>query len=72
MPTEELEVVISPDGQVSIQARGFVGTSCLSATADLEAGLGGHVVEREMTAESQQRTKAEEQRRLHDGGNSSW
>lgn len=72
MPTEELEVIISPDGEVSIQARGFVGTGCLSATADLEKSLGGQVVERAMIAEASQPAETAEEQRLRDGGRRSW
>jgi hypothetical protein len=52
MPTEEIEVTISPEGEVSIKVRGINGTRCLAATADLERLLGGEVVKREMTSEA--------------------
>lgn len=72
MATEELEVTISPTGEVSIKASGFTGSSCLTATADLERSLGGEVVHREMTSEAYQRIEAQEEIRLRQGGRQSW
>jgi hypothetical protein len=37
---EELEVTISPKGEVQIEAKGFKGGSCLKATKRLEEALG--------------------------------
>lgn len=51
MATEELEVVISASGEVTITAKGFTGTSCLTATAGLESMLGGDVIERRVSDE---------------------
>lgn len=53
MELQEIEVSIAPDGTTRIEVRGVSGTSCLDLTADLEAALGGEIVEREMTAEAQ-------------------
>ena len=47
---EQIQVTISPDGEVSIEAIGFTGNTCTSATKPFEEGLG--IVK-------QQRTKPE-------------
>jgi hypothetical protein len=53
MELHEVEVIIAPDGTTRIEVRGVTGAECLDLTADLEAVLGGEVVERELTAEAQ-------------------
>ncbi len=72
MGTEELEILISPNGEVSVQARGFSGSTCLTATADLERALGGQVVERRMTDEAYARTEVQEQQHLGGFGRRDW
>ncbi len=72
MATEELEITISPSGEVSVQARGFSGSTCLSATAGLERALGGQVVERQMTDEAYARTEVQEQQHLGRFGRREW
>jgi len=52
MNIEEIEVVITKDGNVEIRVHGVKGLSCLNLTAPLEEALGGVVEVREMTAES--------------------
>lgn len=52
MEMQEIEVIIEKDGQVRIEVRGAKGNSCLELTKDLEAALGGQVVDRQMTAEA--------------------
>ena len=37
---ESIEVVISPEGEIQIDARGFSGSDCEQATAFLEQALG--------------------------------
>ncbi len=37
---KEIEVVIHPDGSVSVEARGYDGTDCEEATRFLEQALG--------------------------------
>jgi hypothetical protein len=51
---QEIDVIIGKDGQVKIEVRGVKGVSCLDLTRDLEAALGGQVVDRQMTAEAQE------------------
>jgi hypothetical protein len=53
MDIQEVELIINPNGQVEISVRGVKGTACLEITKSLEAALGNHLVERKMTAESQ-------------------
>ncbi len=36
----QIEVLISPTGETTIQTRGFIGTACQQATKALEAALG--------------------------------
>lgn len=52
MELQEIEVAIAPDGTTKIEVRGVPGAGCLDLTADLEAALGGEVVERTLTAEA--------------------
>jgi Protein of unknown function (DUF2997) len=37
---EQIQVIISPDGEVSIEALGFTDNTCTSATKPFEDGLG--------------------------------
>jgi hypothetical protein len=50
MDVQEVEVTIGADGKVQIHVRGVSGPACLALTADLEAALGGAVIQREPTA----------------------
>lgn len=52
MELQEIEVTIAPDGTTRIEVRGVAGGGCLDLTADLEAALGGEVIERELTPEA--------------------
>ncbi len=51
MQIQELEVFISPKGQVSFEVRGVPGKKCLDLTKSLEQDLGGEILEREETSE---------------------
>lgn len=68
MAFEEIEVVISPDGEVAIEVKGVSGQQCLARTADLERALGGQVVKRDMKAEAYQQTAQKQS----DGQRQSW
>jgi hypothetical protein len=46
----EIEVVITPEGEVRLTTHGLKGQSCLSETEALEKAL-GRVVQREKTSE---------------------
>ena len=50
MKRKELEIVISPDGELTVKVEGMAGEGCLAETAFLEEAL-GEVVEREKTPE---------------------
>lgn len=52
MELEEIDVFIDKSGQVRIEVRGVKGGQCLTVTKDLERALGGQVITREMTPES--------------------
>jgi len=52
MELQEIEVLIDKNGQVRVEVRGVKGTSCLDLTKDLDAALGGQVVDRQMTPEA--------------------
>lgn len=51
MRKQDIEITISPTGEVSFTVKGVKGASCLGETAFLEAALGGKVLEREKTSE---------------------
>jgi hypothetical protein len=57
MDVQEVEVIISKNGQVQIQVRGVKGTQCLDITQDLEEALGGNVTLRELTPEALEELK---------------
>ena len=56
MKLEQIEVIIDTNGKVKLQTSGFSGDECLAATEEVEALLGGHLVQRERTAESFEQT----------------
>lgn len=68
MPVEEVEVTISPDGEVSIEVRGMKGMDCRTATAALETALGGEVIERRMTAEAYESVEVDQANQQSTGG----
>ena len=51
MSLQEVEVAISPSGEVQVTTRGFSGSGCTLATAELERLLGNQVLQRELTQE---------------------
>lgn len=51
---QEIDVFISPQGEVKIEVRGVKGQKCLEITRGLEHALGGKVVLREHTDEFNQ------------------
>lgn len=70
MASEEVEVVIAPDGTVSMKVLGIKGDACLLATRALEQALGGEVIERELTAEAYEQPQNAEERQHHSRGGS--
>jgi hypothetical protein len=61
MELQEINVFIEKNGQVKIEVQGVQGISCLDLTQELEAILGGEVIERELTFEAQEQIQAEVQ-----------
>jgi hypothetical protein len=51
MDRKELEITISPDGEVSVKGKCIKGQSCVDETKFLEDALGGKVESRELTPE---------------------
>ena len=53
MRKQDIEIVISPKGEVTFQVKGVKGSSCLDETKFLEAALGGDavVVDQQKTGE---------------------
>ncbi|GIV66619.1 MAG: hypothetical protein KatS3mg047_1012 [Bellilinea sp.] len=54
MEIQEIELTILPDGKVEISVRGVKGNACLEITRAIEEALGNQILERKMTAESQE------------------
>ncbi len=59
MELQEINIFIEKNGQVKIEVQGVQGISCLDLTKELEAILGGEVIERELTFEAQEQIQAE-------------
>ncbi len=51
MKKQEIEIVISPTGEVSFTVKGIKGSKCLGETKFLEEALGGKILEQERTSE---------------------
>lgn len=53
MRKQDIEIVISPKGEVTFQVKGIKGGSCIDETKFLEQALGGEaaVVDQQKTAE---------------------
>ena len=51
MRKQDIEIVISPTGEVSFTVKGVKGASCLDETKFLEQALGGGVLEQQKTGE---------------------
>jgi Protein of unknown function (DUF2997) len=51
MRKQDIEITISPSGEVSFTVKGVKGASCIDATKFLEQALGGEILEREPTSE---------------------
>jgi len=51
MRKQDIEIVISPTGEVSFTVKGVKGASCIDETKFLEQALGGEILVREPTSE---------------------
>jgi hypothetical protein len=60
MTVRIIEVVVSPQGETTVQTKGFVGTECLQASKWLEQALGIATADSK-TAEFHQQVVAEQQ-----------
>lgn len=40
MNTKTIEVIVKPNGETTIETKGFIGTECRGATRSLEQALG--------------------------------
>jgi hypothetical protein len=52
----EIEVVVSPEGEVRLETRGLRGQACVEETKDLLPAVGARVLGREKTREFYQRS----------------
>lgn len=59
---QELEISITPEGEVKIEVKGVKGSSCLDVTKEIEEAL-GVVTDREHTSEYYQQEQ-EQQRKI--------
>ena len=55
-----IEVVVSPQGETTVQTKGYVGAECLQASKWLEQALGIAIIDNK-TAEFHQQAVAEQQ-----------
>ena len=60
---KSIEIIVSPSGEVSIDAVGFKGADCEKATAYLEKAL-GVVVNKSKKPECSQRTQTKTQQKV--------
>ena len=51
MHKQDIEITISPSGEVTFTVKGVKGGSCLDETKFLEQALGGAVVDQQKTSE---------------------
>jgi hypothetical protein len=51
MEIQEIDVIINPDGTLTLQVRGVKGQKCRALSEDLERLLGAKVLERTHTPE---------------------
>ena len=51
MRKQDIEITISPSGEVAFTVKGVKGGSCLAETKFLEEALGGAVLDQQKTAE---------------------
>jgi hypothetical protein len=61
-----IEVIVSPQGEVNVQTKGFAGSSCREASQFIEQSLGQRMDE-QLSAEFHQQAAAVEQFRQRSG-----
>jgi len=57
-----IEVIVAPNGETSVETKGFVGTECRDASRFIEQALGQRTGEK-LTAEFHQRPQVAQQQR---------
>ena len=67
MESQEMEITISPTGEVNIQVKGVHGASCLDLTKGLGQGL-GTVEDRQLTAEYYEQQQNQQNNQWNQGG----
>lgn len=68
MRKQEIEISISPTGEVSFTVKGIKGASCIDETKFLEQALGGEIQVREPTPEYYEQGEDEAVRRYAGDG----
>lgn len=57
---KQLEITISPSGEVEVKVKCIPGASCLEETKFLEAALGNEIKTRDLTGEYYQQAETQE------------
>jgi hypothetical protein len=68
MRKQDIEITISPTGEVSFQVKGVKGASCIDETKFLEQALGGEILVREPTGEYYEQSEGGEAHSWVGGG----
>ena len=58
MRKQDIEITISPNGEVSFRIKGVKGAKCLDETKFLEEAVGGEVLVQERTSEYYEETES--------------
>lgn len=61
---QEIDVLVRPDGTVTVEVRGVKGKKCLTLTEGVEALLGGSIIERIHTDDFHQAEEEQSQEDL--------
>lgn len=61
---QEIDVLVRPDGTVTVEVRGVKGRKCLTLTEGVEALLGGTIIERIHTDDFHQTEEEQSQEDL--------
>ena len=71
MRKQEIEISISPTGEVSFTVKGIKGASCIDETKFLEQALGGEIMVREPTQDYYEQGEEDQVRRWAGDGEGS-
>jgi hypothetical protein len=64
MSAKQIEITVSPTGDVKVQAKGYTGRSCFDAAAEIERALGEPAGPAQRTAEYYQAATTSQHERL--------